>query len=56
MAAYLTPDAIAEIPDVVDELDELDPAIDPWTLDELDASADLGSLRFAGAFASGYGD
>jgi hypothetical protein len=46
MAARLDPDWIAEGASFADEFDE--PIVE-WTLDELDRSADLGSLRSAWA-------
>ncbi|WP_418316924.1 hypothetical protein [Piscinibacter sakaiensis] len=53
MAAYLSPDPIAEMPALAENADEFDAAIDSWTLDELDAGAESGLLRGILADAGG---
>jgi len=49
MAATFAPDLVAESLLFVDEIDD---AVAEWTLDELDRSADLGSMRSAWAGAN----
>jgi hypothetical protein len=46
MAATFAPEWTAETETVL-FVDELDDAVAEWTLDELDRSADLGSMRSA---------
>ncbi len=56
MAAYVTPDPLAEISVFADESDDIDSSMDSWTLDELDYGAEFGAPHMLASFSEGHGD